>query len=176
MPLISGEKTEACICAHGGHFKHLLWRCLPDIQVVTQQNTTGSFHCHQCHTTQLTFSDSPRFGGKQCTFHKMNEFCISQGSAVRWASSKSWLQFVLFWDNVNNEKYIWIILLNFTTLPWEIQKVTFRQYYWKVTFGFPEVKWLQHRGEVGKSVKCWCKIFSASHVPNVITIVFDKMM
>ena len=35
------KRLEACIHAEGGHFEHLLWRCLPDIQVATQH--TGSF-------------------------------------------------------------------------------------------------------------------------------------
>ena len=160
------KTLEACIHADSGHFEHLLWRFLPDIQGATQHNSP--FHSHR----RLEGNNIPSIGRMDSAFHKV-VLCIFQ---VWWKNSQTWLQFVLFWDNVNNEKYIWIILLNFTTLPWEIQKVTFRQYYWKVTFGFPEVKWLQHRGEVGKSVKCWCKIFSASHVPNVITIVFDKMM
>jgi len=41
---------------------------------------------------------------------------------------------VFFWDNVNNLKYVSVILL-------------------KWLFGFPEVKWLQYTGEVGK---CTC--------------------
>ena len=32
---------------------------------------TGPFHSH-----------APTSGGKQCTFHQVNEFCISRGSAV----------------------------------------------------------------------------------------------
>jgi len=43
------------------------------------------------------------------------KFCISQGSAVTfsdwWASSQSWLQFVLFWHNANNWKYVIVALL-----------------------------------------------------------------
>ena len=38
----------------------------------------------------------------------------------------------LFWDNVNNLKYVWIILLK------------------NIFFGFHKVKWLQYTGEVGK--------------------------
>ena len=62
---------------------------------------------------------------------------------VWWASSQSRLQFVLFWDNVNYQKYVWIVC-------WKIQKRP---------LGFPKVKWLQLTGEVGKYMSCWCKKF-----------------
>ena len=55
-----------------------------------------------------------------------------------WASG---LQFVFFWDNVNNQKYVRIILL----------KNDF--------FGFPKVKWLHLTGEVDKSVKTFMSNF-----------------
>ena len=38
------EKLEACINAEGGHYEHLLSRCLPDIPVATHHKfTTGFF-------------------------------------------------------------------------------------------------------------------------------------
>jgi len=30
------KRLEACIHIDGGHYEHLLWRCVPDIQVATQ--------------------------------------------------------------------------------------------------------------------------------------------
>jgi len=44
-------RLEACICAEGGHFEHLLWRCLLDIPVATHRNRF--------------FSEPPMFGGTQ---------------------------------------------------------------------------------------------------------------
>ena len=68
---------------------------------------------------------------------KKKNLCILQGSAVIFFRCGGF-----FWDNVNNLKYIWIILL-------------------KMTFGFPKVKWLQYTGEVGKcTISYWCQIFS----------------
>ena len=32
------KRLKARICAEGGHFEHLLWRCLPDIPFVTHHN------------------------------------------------------------------------------------------------------------------------------------------
>jgi len=50
--LFSREKIlEVCIHAEGGHFEHLLWRCKPDIPVVTHHNRF--------------FSEPPMFGGTQ---------------------------------------------------------------------------------------------------------------
>jgi len=37
-------------------------------------------------------------------------------------------------------------------------------------FGFPKVKWLRLTGEVDKSVKCWCQIFSEINKPKIIKI------
>jgi len=68
---------------------------------------------------------------------------------VGWACG---LQFVFLWDNVNNQKYVWIILLKMTL------------------FGFPKVKWLPLTGEVDKSVGFSCRIFSGFNVPRIIKI------
>jgi len=68
MRLINGERLEACVHAEGGHFEHLLWRCLSHIQVAIHHNRL--------------FSKPPTFQGKQYTFNQMNKLCISQGSAV----------------------------------------------------------------------------------------------
>jgi len=53
-------------------------------------------------------------------------------------------------DNVNN--YVRMTLL----------KITF--------FGFPKVKWLHLTGEVDKSVRCSCQIFSGFNIPNITKI------
>jgi len=45
------------------------------------------------------------------TFNQINNFCISQGSAVKFATSQSQLQFVLLCNNANNKKYIVVGLL-----------------------------------------------------------------
>jgi len=89
--LISGEK----------HWKHVsvqmvvtLNTCC-DVACLTfklPHNTTGSFHSHQCHTTQLTFSEPPKFREKQYTFHHTNESAfhkvVQHGFLqVWWASS-----------------------------------------------------------------------------------------
>jgi len=59
------------------------------------------------------------------------------------------LLFVILWENVNNQKYVGIILL-------------------KMTFGFPKVKWLDVTGEVDKSVRFSCHIFSGFNTPKII--------
>jgi len=35
-------------------------------------------------------------------------------------------------------------------------------------FGFPKVKWLHLTGEVDKSLRCLCQIFSGFNVPKII--------
>ena len=62
-----------------------------------------------------------------------------------WASM---LQLVFFWGNVNNQKYVWIIC-------------------WKWLFGFPKVKWLHLTGEVDRSIRFACKIFSRLYIPKI---------
>ena len=93
------KRLESCIHAEGGHFEHLLWRCLPDIPVATHHNRL--------------FSEPPTFGRTQHTFSQIKKFCISYTSAVtffqvEWASG---LQFVFFLDNVDNQNNVRIILL-----------------------------------------------------------------
>ena len=73
----------------------------------------------------------------------------------RWKIYVWWVrqqQFVFFWDNVNNLKYVWTILL----------KNDF--------FGFPKVKWLQYTGEVGKCTSYWCQIFSEFNTSKIVKI------
>jgi len=69
MRLNSGEKDwNLCVHAKGGHFEHLLWRCLLNIQVYTHHNRL--------------FAEPPASGLKQYTFSQMSTLCISQGSVV----------------------------------------------------------------------------------------------
>jgi len=62
------KKTGSVCHTEGGHFEHLLSRCLPNIQVAI-------------HHKRL-FSEPATFGGKQHTFNQMNKFCISHGNVV----------------------------------------------------------------------------------------------
>ena len=39
-----------------------------------------------------------------------------------------------------------------------------------MTFGFPKVKWLHLTGEVDKSVRFSCQIFSGFNIPEIIKI------
>jgi len=42
---------------------------------------------------------------------------------------------------------------------------------------FSKVQWLQLTGEAGKSISCWCKIFSRFHLPKIIKSVnFDRII
>ena len=66
-----------------------------------RQSTTGSFWCLQ----RLKECNRPSVRWKSFAIHKL----VWWNFQVGWASG---LQFVLFWDNnLNNQKYIWIILL-----------------------------------------------------------------
>ena len=96
------KRLEACIRTEGGHFEHLLWRCLLDIPVAT-------------HHSQF-FSEPPMFGGTQHYRQSdLKKFCILQGSAVTFSGVVGkGMKVVFFWDNVNNLEYVWIILLKMT--------------------------------------------------------------
>jgi len=108
------KRLEACINADGVHFEHLSWHCLTDIQVATKHNWLLS---------QLTVPHdaTPLFRAtnvwRKTIYLPSDEWILhftwqcGDIFQVWWASSQSRLQFVLVWDNANNEKYIWIILL-----------------------------------------------------------------
>jgi len=135
------KRLEAYINGEGGHSEQLLWHCLPDNPVATHHNRF--------------FSEPPTFE-KNATNLQSEEkkFCNLQVSVVTfsggWASG---LQFVFFWDNVNNQKYVWI--------DSTVENDFFR---------FPKVKWLHLTGEVDKSVRFSCQIFSGFTVPNSVRI------
>jgi len=88
------------------------------VQKVTVQLphiTTGSFQCHGWLPMSGFFSESPAFERTQQTLSQMKKFCNLQVSPV--AFKVRWIcgwQLVFFWDNVNNQKYVWIILLKMT--------------------------------------------------------------
>ena len=129
------KAVEACILAEGCHSEHLLWHCLPDIPVATCHNRLFSEpttlyinfysptkNCINTKTREGTQQTSVR--RKRIAFHKLEWRHFQVG----WAS---WLQFVFFWDNVNNQKYVWIILLKMTF--WISQgKVATSGYIWQV--------------------------------------------
>ena len=81
MRLISGEKDGKRVSIH---MVVTLNTCSDDACLAFKlpHNTTVFFHSHQCHTTQLAFSEPPTIEGKRYTFHQTTEFCILQGSAV----------------------------------------------------------------------------------------------
>jgi len=142
---------EPCINAEGGHSEHLLWHCLPDIPVATHHNR---FFLEPLMTTHnWFFSEPPAFWRTQRTFSLMKKFSNSQVSVVTfsggWASK---LQFVFVWDNKNNQKHVWIIMLKNDFL------------------GFPKIKWLHPTGEMDKSLLHSCQIFSGFNTPKIINI------
>jgi len=106
MRLISVEKRlEACINAEGGHSEHLLWHCLPDIPVATYHNQF--FSQPPTTTNNWLSSEPPTFERMQQTFGRMKKFCNSQVSVVTFLGGVgSGLQFVFFWDSMNNQKYV----------------------------------------------------------------------
>jgi len=132
------KRLEACINVEGGHSEHLLWHCLPDIPHTAHHNqffsepptTTGSFH-----------SEPPTFGRRQQNFSQIKKsFAIHK--LVWWHFQVGWasgLQLVFFWDNIENQKYVWIIMLKITFLD------------------FPKVKWLHLTRKVGKFVRFSCQ-------------------
>ena len=99
------KSLEACINEEGGHSKHLLWHCLPDIPVATHHNR---FFSEPPTTTHNWFySELPTFEKTQQTFSQMNKCAIHM--LVWWHFQVGWisgLQFVFFWDNINNQKYV----------------------------------------------------------------------
>jgi len=107
------KRLEACINIEDDHSEDLLWHFLPDIPVATHHNLFFSeppTTSHNCLS-----SESPTFERTQQTFSQMKKFAIHKllwwHFQVGWASG---LQFIFFWDNVNNQKYIWIILSKMT--------------------------------------------------------------
>jgi len=85
----------------------------------------------------------------RCKTHSYDE--CSDIFQVWWASSQSRVQFFLFWDNVDNEKYIWILLKN--------DCLNFVRY-----SGY-------NLGEVGKSISSWWKISQGFKYQKPLTLV-----
>jgi len=104
------KRLEACINTEGGHSEHFLWHWLPDIPVATHHN---QFFSEPLMTTHNWFSsEPPTFERTQQTFSQMKKFCSSQVSVVTffgWVGK--WITVCFFWYNINNQKYVWIILL-----------------------------------------------------------------
>jgi len=109
------KRLKACINAEGGHCEHLLWHCLPDIPLATHHNRFFSEPLTTTHN--WLFWEPPTFERKQQTFREMKQFCNSQVSVVTFSGGVSkWITVVFFWDNIYNQKYVWIILLKMTFL------------------------------------------------------------
>jgi len=70
-----------------------------------RQPTTGSLQSLQC----LKQRNEPSVRWRSFAIHKLMWWHFQMG----WASG---LQFVFFWDNINNQKYVWIIQLEMTCL------------------------------------------------------------
>ena len=93
------KRLEACINSEDGHSEHLLWHCLPDIPVATHH--TWFFSEPPTTTQNWLFSEppmqQPSVRWKSFANHKL----VWRHFQVGWASG---LQFVFFWDNINNQK------------------------------------------------------------------------
>jgi len=118
MRLISVERLEECINPEGGHSEHLLWHCLPDSPVVTHHNRFFSEPPTTTHN--WLSSEPPTFERTQRTSARWKRFAIHK--LVWWHFQVAWasgLQFDFFWDNIDNQKDAWIILLkiNFLDFP-----------------------------------------------------------
>ena len=108
------KRLEACINAEGGHSEHLPWHCLPDIPVATHYNRF--FSEPPITTHNWLSSETPTFERTQQTFRQMKK-SVAIHKLVWWHFQVGWesgLHFVFFWDNVNNQKCVWIILLKMT--------------------------------------------------------------
>jgi len=122
------KTLEACTNAEGGHSEHLLWHCLTDIPVGT--HTTGSFQSRRRQPTTASFQslqhlkerNKPSVRWKSLAIHRL----VWWHFQVEWASG---LQFFFFWDNINNHKYIWIIVLK---MSFWISQVKVATYIWQV--------------------------------------------
>jgi len=66
------KRLEACINAEGGHSKHLLWHCLPNIPVATHHNRFFSEPPMTTHN--WLSSEPPTFEKTQQTFRQMKKF------------------------------------------------------------------------------------------------------
>ena len=109
------KRLKACINAESGHSEHLLWRCLPDIPAATYHNqffseppmkpTTGSLQSLQL----MKECNKPSVRRQTFAINKLAWWHFQVGLA-------SGSQLVFFWNNLNNQKYVGIILLKMTFL------------------------------------------------------------
>jgi len=78
----SVTKKTGSMCTRarvGGHFEHLLWHCLPDMQL-PHITTPGSFPSHRRQPTIGSLQIHQRF--EERNFSQMKKFSILQGSVV----------------------------------------------------------------------------------------------
>jgi len=117
--------------------------------------TTSSFQNHRwqpttgCHQSlqRLKERNKPSVRWKSFAIHKL----VMWHFWVVWASG---LQLVFFSDNINSQNYVWIILLKMTFWISQGKVATF----------------VRLSGEVDKSVRFVCQIFSWFNVPKIIKI------
>jgi len=109
------KRLEACINAEGGHSEHLLWHYLPDIPVATHHNR---FFSVTDDNPQLALFRASNVWKKAKTFSQMQKVCSSQVSVVTFSGGVgNWITVrFLLWNNLRNQQYVWIILLNMTFL------------------------------------------------------------
>jgi len=133
--------------------------------------TLNTLYVVACLTFKLphSTSGSSTFGGKQYTFNQTNMSCILQGSAVTFSdvvgSSQLWLQFVLFWDDANNQKKV--LVLSSSAKQW--------------LFWISQGKAPQLTGEVGKYISFHVKFSHISHSKNhwnrlIFDIIIQKII
>ena len=142
------KRLEACIYAEGGHSEH----CLPDSPVATHYN--WFFSEPPMTTHKWLFLEPPMSERTQQTFSQVKKFCIHK--LARWHFQVWWasgLQIVFLWDNVSNQKYVWILLL---TMPF-LDFPRYSGYIW------------QARWTICK-IFLSCQIFSGFNVPKIIII------
>ena len=123
--LNSVEKdSKHVLKAERGHYEHLLWHCLPDIPVATDHNRF--FSEPPTITHNWLFSSIKRLKERNRPSVRWKSFAIHK--SVWWHFQVGWtrgLQIVFLWDNINNQKYVWIILLNMTFLDFLRYSATF---------------------------------------------------
>ena len=122
--------SMSCINAECGHSEHLLWHCLPDIPVATHDNRFLSEPPTTTHN--WVYSELPTFERMQWNFSQM-KVCNSQVTLVTFSGGVGkWITVYFFWDNISNQKYVWIIVLKITFLDFPRES----SYIWQVKWTY----------------------------------------
>jgi len=123
--------------------------------------TTGSFQSHRRQPTTSSLQSLQHL--KECNKPSVRWKSFAIHKLVRWYFQVGWasgLQIVFVWDNVNNQKYVWIILLKMTS------------------FRFPKVQWLHLTGEVD-NLKIFVSNFlriSRTKRKSLNRLIFDRVI